>query len=134
LSKLPLVNMLSATATAIAERGLRRVTLLGTRFVIDTDMYGALTGIDVVRPRPDEIDLIHNAYVDIVTRGAATEESRVTLQRLAHLLIERERIDALVLAGTDLALVFDDSVDLPVVDCAAVHIQAIMRQFTNPLD
>jgi aspartate racemase len=137
LSKLPLVNMLTETAAAIADRGLRRVTLLGTRFVIDTDMYGALAGFDVVRPRADEIELIHNAYIEIVTRGTATAENRTTLSRLAHLLIDREHVDAVVLAGTDLALVFDGrdlalvfdgDIDFPVVDCAAVHIEAIMRR------
>jgi aspartate racemase len=130
-SKLPLVNMLTATAAAIAERGLRRVALLGTRFVIDTDMYGALTEVDVIRPRPDEIDLIHRAYIEIVTQGTATAENRATLGRLAHLLIGRERLDALVLAGTDLALVFDDKIDFPVIDCAAIHIEATMRHVTG---
>jgi aspartate racemase len=132
LSKLPLVNMLTETAASISARGLKRVALLGTRFVIETDMYGALAEVDVVRPRPDEIDEIHNAYVELVTRGKASDENRATLHRLAHLLIERERVDALVLAGTDLALVFDTDPDFPVVDCAAVHIDAIMRRITSP--
>ena len=46
------------------------------------------------------------------------------MTRIAHEL----PVDAIVLAGTDLSLIFDEAnTDFPHVDCARVHIQAIMR-------
>jgi hypothetical protein len=46
-----------------------------------------------------------------------------------HTLIERENLDAIVLAGTDLAFVFDQAnTDFPHVDGARLHVDAIMRE------
>jgi aspartate racemase len=119
-SRLPMISMGAQTAQAIAERGLRRVALFGTRFVIETNLYGQLTDVAIVRPKPAEIDLIHDTYLRVVTLGEGTEEHRATLRRLACTLIERDGVDAIVLAGTELALVFDtNNTDFPVIDCAA---------------
>jgi aspartate racemase len=83
----------------------------------------------IVRPKPPEIDLIHHTYLNVVTLGQATEEHRAALRRLAHILIERDGVDAIVLAGTELALVFDAAnTDFPAIDCTAVHINGIMRR------
>ena len=42
--------------------------------------------------------------------------------------MERDRVEAIILAGTDLALVFDKSnTDFPHVDAADVHLNAIMK-------
>jgi aspartate racemase len=127
-SRLPMISMVAQTAQAIADRGLRRVALFGTRFVIETDLYGQLTDVEIVRPKPAEIDLIHNTYLNVVTLGEGTDEHRAALRLLAHMLIERDGVDAIVLAGTELALVFNTTnTDFPVIDCTAIHIDGIMR-------
>ena len=47
---------------------------------------------------------------------------------LTHTLIRREKLDGIVLAGTDLAFVFNPTnTDFPHVDGARVHLEAIMR-------
>src|SRR6185436_4868861 len=72
LSPLPLVDMVAEVANAVHARNLKRIALLGTRFTIETRMFGRLGDVEVVMPRPDEIDQIHNTYVDIVGgRGSA---------------------------------------------------------------
>jgi len=127
-SRLPLVSIVAETARALAERRLARVALFGTRFVIESDLYGQLTNVAIVRPTLPEIDLIHATYVDVVTLGRATDQHRATLHRLGHTLIERNGVDAIVLAGTELALVFAGATtDFAIVDCAAAHIDGIMR-------
>jgi aspartate racemase len=51
------------------------------------------------------------------------------LRILAFRLIEREQLDGVILAGTDLSLVFNESnTDFPHVDGARVHLDAIMRE------
>ena len=50
------------------------------------------------------------------------------LTKLADTLRQRDGVDAIILAGTDLCLLFDESnTDFPHVDCSHVHIKAIMR-------
>src|SRR3954471_124873 len=51
-SPIPILSVLDLTAREIQARGLRRVALFATRYVIETRMFGALRGIDVVMPGP----------------------------------------------------------------------------------
>ena len=129
LTSLPFVDILGVTADAIRARGLKRVALFSTRFTIESDLFGRLGAFDVVRPRPEEIDEIHTIYVTIATTGAGTPEQVGRLRALAHLLCKRDGVEAIVLAGTDLNLVFNaDNTDFPAVDCATAHIAAIVDQ------
>jgi aspartate racemase len=53
LSALPLVSIVDAIRDALKQSGLNRIALFGTRFVIETDLFGGLTDLDVVRPHGD---------------------------------------------------------------------------------
>jgi aspartate racemase len=119
ITPLPLVSIIDATAAEIRARGYCRVALFGTRFVVASRMFGMLDGIDVIVP--DQVDAIHQAYMQTVGGGA---EGKQTLTRIAHSLA----VDAVVLAGTDLSLIFDESnTDFPHVDCTRVHLGALLE-------
>jgi aspartate racemase len=131
-SKLPLVSLLDETVRDIDARGLRRVALFGTRFTIEGRLFGKLDHIDVVQPRPEEIDCIHSTYIEIVDAGRGTEEHAAVLRKIANVLCKRDGVEAIVLAGTELALVFNENnTDFPAIDCARVHIDGIMREMTG---
>jgi aspartate racemase len=128
-SKLPLVSLLDETVRDIDARGLRRVALFGTRFTIESRLFGKLDHIDVVQPRPEEIDCIHGTYIEIVNAGRGTKEHAAVLRKIANVLCKRDGVEAIVLAGTELALVFNENnTDFPAIDCARVHIDGIMRE------
>ncbi len=129
ISPLPLVNLIAVLRREIEELGLGRVALFGTRYVIESRLFGHLGGVDVITPQPDEIDYIHSTYFEIAEAGAGTARQREGLTGLAHKLIERDRVEAIVLAGTDLTLVFDETnTDFPHIDAARLHPEAIMRR------
>jgi aspartate racemase len=129
LSPLPMVNMIAELRREIDERGLSRVALFGTRYVVESRLYGHLSHLDVVTPHSEEVDYIHNTYFQIVDAGVGSAAQREGLTRLAHKLIERDRVEAIVLAGTDLALVFNQSnTDFPHMDAARLHLDAIVRR------
>jgi aspartate racemase len=126
-SSLPLVNLLQVARESIS--GKKRIALLGTRFTIETDLFGALQSENTIRPRPEEVDLIHEAYMRTAVSGIGAEEDRQALTALAHTLIQREQLDAIVFAGTDLALLFNPSnTPFPFIDLAQLHIDAIMKR------
>lgn len=128
ISPLPLVNILEVAADSLKQRGLRRVALFGTRFVIESDCFGRLPGVTIVRPQPDEIALVHDTYTRLASTGAAGDDDRARLSELAGTLRARDGVDAIVFAGTDLAVIFNESnTHFPHLDCARAHIQAIMR-------
>jgi aspartate racemase len=128
-SKLPLVSLLDETVRDIDARGLHRVALFGIRFTIEGRFFGKLDHIDVVPPRAEEIDCIHSTYIEIVNAGRGSEEHAAVLRKIANLLCKRDGIEAIVLAGTELALVFNENnTDFPAIDCARVHVDGIMRE------
>jgi aspartate racemase len=128
ISPVPLVNLLDVVNDSVRSRGFRRVALFGTRFTVDSAMFGALTGVEVVRPRPGEVDYIHKTYFQLASTGVGGNSERQGLTDLAETLIRRDGLDAIILAGTDLALIFDESnISFPHVDCARVHLDEILR-------
>ena len=128
ISPLPIVNMLAAIAAEVHARGWHRVALFGTRFVVEGKLFGQLAGVEVVTPQPAEVEYIHDTYFSIASTGAGSEAQHRGLTALARTLRERDGVEAILLAGTDLSAIFNDTnTDFPHLDCARVHIQAIMR-------
>ena len=126
---MPLVDVVAETAREIRARGLRRVALMGTRLTLETRMFGGLGDVDIVMPQPAEVEAIHAAYSSLVRRANAAGGERQILSTMAHQFCERDGAEAVVLAGTDMALLFEDTPpDFPHVDCAALHIDAVLRR------
>jgi aspartate racemase len=129
ITPLPLISLLDAISASVEKKQLKRLALFGARVTIDTQLFGRLSDAEVIMPTRDEVNLIADTYARVVEEARASDEDFNLLRRLAHTLIERERLDGIVLAGTDLALVFNPSnTDFPHVDGARVHVEAIMQQ------
>ena len=125
-SPLPILNIFDPLAEDLAARKLRRVGVFGTQFVMDSNLFGMVNGVEIVHARPDEAESIHTTYVELARRGKGTEEQFRSLTAIAKALCERDGAEAIVLAGTDLALLFDETnTEFPSVDCAALHLKAI---------
>jgi aspartate racemase len=128
-SPLLVVSIFDPLRRELARRDLRRVAVFGTRFVIESEFFGALSDVEVVRPRPDEIALIHTMYVELAAAGEGSPEKREELTSIAKTLVQRDAVNAIVLAGTDLTLLFDErTAEFPCVDCAAAHVREILKQ------
>lgn len=127
ISPLPLIDMVEVVDAAIRARGLKRVALFGTRFTVESRMFGRL-GVDVVMPKPEEIEQIHNTYMDVLY-DRSTPAQIDALRTLARRLIARDGAEAVLLAGTDLSMVLnEDNAGFPTIDCAGAHIAAITGQ------
>jgi aspartate racemase len=129
ITPLPLISLLDAIADEVARKRFTRVAIFGARVTMETQMFGRLRGAEVLMPAADEMDAIADIYARVVEQARASEEDFTRLRSIAHRLIERERLDGVVLAGTDLALVFNPgNTDFPNVDGARAHVEAIMRR------
>lgn len=128
LSPLPVVNAIPELAAELAQRGLRRVGLIGTRVVMASQLYGALSGLEVVVPAGESFDATHDAYVAMATAGQVTEQQRALFFAIGSELCHTQGAEAVVLAGTDLFLAFEGyDCGFPVIDSAEVHVQALVR-------
>ena len=126
ISPLPLIDIVSEVAAEIRTRGLKRVALLGTRFTVESRMFDRL-GVDVIVPKAEEIEQIHNTYMDVL-HDRSTPAQIDGLRQVACTIIARDRAEAVLLAGTDLSMVLnEDDAGFPTIDCAAAHIKAIAK-------
>ena len=127
-SPLPLFNIFDPLVEELAARGVRRVAVFGTRYVMESSLYGFAGDVEIVRPTPDEIDTIHNTYLELLQKGAGTEEQHRSLTAIAHTLLRRDGVDAIVMGGTDLSVLFNErNTAFPHIDCATLHLQRIVH-------
>jgi len=132
MTPVPLVSLLDAIVAEVERRNLQRLSIFGARVTMETNLFGRLQNVEVVSPSPAEVDLVANTYVRIVEDEHASQHDYENLRVLAHTLIHRERLDAILLAGTDLSFVFSpENADFPHLDGARVHIDAIMRRLIS---
>ena len=128
ISPLPVHTIVGPLAESLASRSIGKVAVFGTRYVMESDLYGLVAGVEFVRPLPTELDLINTTYVDLAETHHATPRAHAQLTSIAHALLSRDHVDAIILAGTDLTLLFNESnTDFPIVDCATLHIDAIVK-------
>ena len=130
---LPLVSLLDAIVDEVTRRKLTRVAVFGARVTIETGIFGRLQQVtDVISPQPTEVERISSIYDEIVKNEKASASEFEALRKLAHALIKRECLDAIMLAGTDLSFVFNpENTDFPHLDGARTHIDAIMHRLTG---
>ena len=127
-SPLPVVNMIGDVNRAIAQRGVRRVGILGTRTVMESRFYGGVSTATVVPPSGPDLDAVHEAYVAMASAGVVTEAQRAVFDAAIQRLLQDEGAEAIMLGGTDLALAFDARTStVPLIDCAGIHADAIAR-------
>jgi aspartate racemase len=129
ISPLPVVDIIAPLSSEIRSRGFKRLALFGTRFVIESSLFGLVPDAEFVLPRLPEIDIIHATYNDLIKTGKASPQQHSTMTALAHTLMRREKADAIVFAGTDLTALFDETnTDFPHLDCATLHLNAINQR------
>jgi aspartate racemase len=126
VSPVPVIDLLDVIKLEVNRRGLRRVGLLGTRVVMQSRFYGVLDDVEVVAPS-DVLTEVHEAYVTMASAGVATAAHREVFMRAGTSLTRTHRCESILLAGTDLALVFPKDVDpgFEILDCAEAHAMAI---------
>jgi aspartate racemase len=126
IAPIPVIDLTEVVADYIKARGLRTVALFGTRYVVESNLYGRLA--NAVLPQPGEVTFIHEAYTRLAQTGIVSADDRAGFIALAGTLQQRDGVEAIVLAGTDFALMFEpDSTPFPHVDCTRAHIDVIMR-------
>jgi len=127
-SPLPLFNIFDPLVEEFAARGFRRVAVFGTRYVMESSLYGFAGDVAIIRPTSDEMNTIHTTYLDLLQKGAGTEEQHRSLTAIAHTLQERDGVDAIVMAGTDLSVLFNEAnTAFPHIDCGALHLERIVH-------
>jgi aspartate racemase len=128
-SPIPLVSIVEATCEAAKALGLKRIGLFGTRFTMLGDFYPRVFSaarIELVVPQPDEQAYIHERYMNELVKGVILAETRQRLLEIVDRLKHQERIEGLILGGTELPLILGDVTDqgIPFLDTTRIHVRA----------
>jgi aspartate racemase len=137
-SLLPLLSIVESTLEATKNLGFKRVGLFGTRFTMESDFYQSAfsgSGLEVIVPSPEERDLIHEKYMKELLQGVFLPETRAQLLRIIDRMRIEERIQALILAGTELPLILRDtgSAGIPFLDTTQIHIEAAVSMLVRDI-
>jgi len=132
-SPIPMVSIVEACADEAQRRGLRRVGLLGTRFTMEGSFYPtvfARRGITVVSPNAGERKWIHDRYVGQLLKGEFLDETRDGVITVIRRLRKEEKIDGVVMGGTELTILLSGPVvdGIPALDTTVLHVAAIVER------
>lgn len=91
-------------------KGYQKLALLGTVPTMANDFFKApfrAKGLDIVVPKKGEQALIHNRISAELEFGVVTDDTVHALRSIAERMIREERVEAVILGCTELALAFD---------------------------
>jgi len=128
-STIPLLSIVEATCAAAKAQGMRKLGLFGARFTMMGGFYPEVfsrEGMTIVTPQPTEQDYIHEKYMGELVNGIIKPETRDGLLAIVDRMKKQEKIEAVILGGTELTLILppDSPASVPLLDTARIHAQA----------
>ncbi|MDQ8030975.1 aspartate racemase [Bordetella genomosp. 1] len=130
-SPLPWLHIADEVARHAAQNGLRRIAVMGTRWLTESDVYPAALsarGLQCVLPDPDTRELIGRIIMDELVRG---QQRSLSIDRLCKIAAQfrLDGCDAIALACTELPLVLDDTnCGMPTLDSTRLLARAALRR------
>lgn len=122
---IPFLHIAEATGAKVADSGIKKVALLGTRFTMEKDFYKTFIserfGIEVMVPDKPERELINDTIYNELVQGQIKEESRTKFKKIIAGLQEKGA-EGVILGCTEIPLLISGSdVNIPVFDTTAIH-------------
>jgi aspartate racemase len=130
-SPLPWIHIAEVVAAEAVRRGLRRLGLTGTRWLVESDVYPeklTARGIACVRPTAIEREETNRIIMDELVRGVFKPEAVAYYQTVIQRM-KNDGCDAVVLGCTEIPLIIDDSNSpLPTLDSTRLLARAALRK------
>ena len=135
-SPIPLISIVEATCDEVKRRGLKSVSVLGTRYTMSGRFYPAVFekhGLRVMAPSGEEQAEIHDKYVNQLLKGIFLPETRARLQEIIATQVERDRVEGVILAGTELPLILKDEMiaGVPLLHTTQIHVKAVVAEILS---
>ena len=132
-SPIPLISIVESACDAVQALGIKRVGLLGTRFTMQGRFYPAVfsrAGINLIVPDETEQNYVHEKYMGELLNNIFLPETRQGLLAIVDRIRNRDRIEAVILGGTELPLILRDPEHngLPFLDTTKIHVERIVAE------
>ncbi len=127
---LPMIHIVSETAKVIQKTGLKKVGLLGTKFVMEMDFYKQKLeeyGLEVLVPEDQETrDYIQYTVKEELGAGVVRPETKQKYLKIVADL-EKQGAECLILGCTEIPMLLSqEDFELPVFDSTKIHSEAIV--------
>lgn len=126
---LPFIHIAQETAKVISKTGIKKVALLGTRFVMDNTFYSDILfqhGIETIMPELEDRTFINNSIFTEMAKGFFTAETKKAYLELINRLISKGA-EGIVLACTEIPILLQDrDVRVKTFDTTFIHSQAVV--------
>lgn len=133
-SPLPWLHIAEESAALARERGFQKIGLLGTKWLVESDVYPEKledVGIGWIRPEPEEITEIAKIIMDELVPGHFLPGSISYFQALIECMKERGA-DSVLLGCTEIPLIIsDENSVLPTLDSTRTLARAALGAATS---
>ncbi len=127
----PWLHIAEIVAAEAAARGLRRLGLTGTRWLVDSELYPeklAARGLACVRPPAADRDAINRVIMEELVEGVFRPEGVATFQRVIGDL-KAAGCDGVILGCTEIPLIMSDANSpLPTLDSTRLLARAALAR------
>lgn len=128
----PLISIVEETAKVAEMQAFRSLGLLGARFTMEAGIYPAAfarRGMTVVAPEAQDREYVHERYFGELVEGTFRDETRTAMAAVIDRMVERDGIQAVILGGTELPLLFRGGAptSVPALDTTAIHVASALE-------
>ena len=135
-SPIPLISIVDETAKVAQRMNLKRVGLFATSFTVAAKFYPKTFsnyGIEVIDPEPTNQDFIHDKYMNELVNGIFRDETRSALLAIVEKMVREQKVEAIVLGGTELPLILRDESHngIPFLNTTKIHVEAAVAEMLS---
>jgi aspartate racemase len=128
---IPLISIVEETCKEMQRQQIKKAGLLGTKFTMSGGFYSRVAaryGIELIVPSREDQDFIHKKYVSELIYNRILSETKESLIRIINDLKEKESIEGLILGGTELPLILQQSdfSKVIILDTTTIHVESIV--------
>lgn len=124
---IPVIHIAVETAKAVQRRQIRKVALLGTKYVMQLPFYKeklAAAGIDIIIPGEEDVAFINNAIYTEMGKGLFLPHTK---ERMLNIItnLASEGAEAAILGCTEIPLLINQQESsIPLFDTTMIHATA----------
>jgi aspartate racemase len=128
---LPVLHIVDVTGKAIKERGLHRIGLLGSQFVMEESFYRNRLqenlGIEIIVPGEEDRALVHEVIFGELCQAKIKDSSHLACVRIIDDIINKGA-EGIILGCTELPLLIrPGDVHVPLFDTTRLHAEAAVK-------
>jgi aspartate racemase len=133
-SPIPLISIVEAARDEAQRLRLTRLGLLGTGFTMQGRFYPDVfsrAGIALFVPGKEEQSLIHDIYINELLKNIFLPATRERLFAIVETMKKRDRIQGVILAGTELPLILrevEPRAEIPFLDTTKIHVERAIAE------